>query len=443
MRSNKTNHRPLRGILLALAVMSAPVFAQTALTTIQDTLFKADGTKFSGTVAIRWNTFDAANLGTVVQQSRSLQVKNGNLQVQLAPNAGAMAPANTYTVQYQSDGREQFTETWTVPAAAKALRVAEVRTGMLTSSSGTAGNQTPIVEAGVVGLVSDLAQRPVKGPLFGAGSVAFINQDGQIETVAGNIGDCVMVDGTAGPCGSSQPQFFDGETPGGLVDGTNLTFTLANAPMPGSLLLFRNGLYMKGGFDYALSDSTIQFVGGAQPQPLDTLAASYRVDPNAGSVGAIQQGGGTSLPRVSSLAQVICSSAGRETSSGSFANLGACDIPASSMRTGDRFEVRFDFGHTGSVSGFDAQVKWGSATVLSRHGSAQDTAFTGRVDATTGASGTQLNVQSWGTVLPFLPGIVSAAAQAGVVVEFSGSLATPGSDRLQLVNYTVLRYPGH
>src|SRR5206468_1481687 len=128
---------------------------------------------------------------------------------------------------------------------------ADVRTGKIASGGTTAGNQTPILESTVVGLLADLSQRPVKGPGFGTGSVAVINNDGQIETAVGSLGDCVFVDGTTGPCGSgSEPVFVDAETPGGLVDGSNRTFTLANAPEGSSLMLFRNGIYTKAGFDY-------------------------------------------------------------------------------------------------------------------------------------------------------------------------------------------------
>src|SRR4029077_14583360 len=96
--------------MLLLAAFSGLAWSQPGLTTIQDTLFKADGTRFSGTLTIHWTTFDTASLGTIVQQSTSVQVVNGNLLVHLAPNAAAQAPANVYTVQYQSDGREQFVE---------------------------------------------------------------------------------------------------------------------------------------------------------------------------------------------------------------------------------------------------------------------------------------------------------------------------------------------
>ena len=432
---------PLSGILLAATVFTGQAFAQSGLTTIQDTLFKADGTRFSGTLTIQWSTFDATNIGTIVQQSKSVDVLNGNLQVQLVPNAGAQAPANIYTVHYQSDGSQQFIETWSVPTSATPVTVAEVRTGTLVSGSGgTAAGNTTITESAVIGLVSDLAQRPVKGPGFGTGSVAVINQSGQIEAAVGDVGECVYVDGTAGPCGSQTSQFFDAEIPGGIVDGTNNTFTLANPPSGTSLALFRNGLYMLNNFDYTLSGQTITFVTGGVPQPADTLVANYRIDPvSSNVVGQIT--GAASVRTVT--AQVLCSSGGLSNSTASFVSLGGCDVPAAALKTGDRIEVRFNFAHTGTASAYDLTLNWGSTTVLARHGSKQDSAVAGQAEAAINAAGAQLSVQSWGTVLGFLPGILSSPAQAGLRVDFEGRLSLAGTDTVSLTNFTVLRYPGN
>ncbi len=437
---------PLSGILLAATVLTGQAFAQTGLTTIQDTLFKADGTRFSGTLTIQWGTFDASNAGTIVQQSKSVDVLNGNLQVQLVPNAGAQAPANVYTVHYQSDGNQRFIETWSVPTSATAVTVAAVRTSTLTSSGTSADNSTPIAESAVIGLVSDLGQRPVKGPGFGTGSVAVINQNGQIETAVGDVGECVYVDGTAGPCGSQQSQFFDAEIPGGIVDGTNNTFTLANPPSGTSLMLFRNGLYMLNAFDYTLSGQTITFVTGAVPQPADTLVASYRIDP--GSDNSVSSNiaslvsRSVPIPRTVT-AQVLCSSSGQSNSTTTFTTLGGCDVPAAALKTGDRIEVRFNFAHTGTASAYDLIVNWGSSTVLARHGSKQDSAVAGQAEAAINASGAQISTQSWGTVLGFLPGISNSPVQAGLRIDFQGRLSTAGSDTVSLTNYTVLRYPGN
>ena len=228
--------------------------------------------------------------------------------------------------------------------------MADVRTGMVTSTYVTPATPRPSLNRPSSASVADLANRPVKGAGFGTGSVAVINQNGQIETVVGNIGDCVYADGTAGPCGGQSSSFFDAETPGGLVDGSNATFTLANAPSGSSLLLFRNGLYMKPGFDYTLTGSTVQFAAGGVPVPQDTLVASYRIDPSAnlGNLTGPASHGST-------VAQVLCNANGRPNSHATPTSLGACDIAAAYLHPGDRIEVRFTFAHTGTASAFDVK----------------------------------------------------------------------------------------
>lgn len=78
--------------------------------------------------------------------------------------------------------------------------------------------------------------------------------------------------------GSATTKFADLETPAGVVDGINDTFTLAHSPNPpGSLLLFKNGqLLIPGGEDYTLAGNVIVYVAGAIPQPGDVHKASYR-----------------------------------------------------------------------------------------------------------------------------------------------------------------------
>jgi len=430
--------------MLSLVALCGLAWSQTGLTTIQDTLFKADGTRFTGTLTIQWSTFDAANVGTIVQQSKNVTVINGNLYVQLVPNAGAPPPANIYTVFYQSGGSQQFSETWTVSPSATPLTVSEVRTGTLsvtgTSGTGSNGTVTPIPESSVAGLVDDLNQRPMKGVAFGTSGVAIVDQNGALQTAVGQVGQCVLVDGTTGPCGGNAPTFVDAETPGGIVDGVNTTFTLANVPTGSSLMLFRNGLYMTAGFDYTLTGSILTFPSASIPQPLDTVTASYRINPAvAGVIGSPML---TQVIPVAA-AQVVCSASGSTTAAGSSTSLGGCDVPAGGLQPGDRIEIRFTFAHTGTASGFDLRVNWGSTAILSRHGGTQDTAVVGHADAAITTTGAQLSVESWGTVLTLLPAIVNSPLQSAVQIGLLAGLSNPGSDSVTLSNYTVLRYPSH
>jgi len=424
---------------LFVATLCAMAWGQTGLTTIQDTLFEADGTRFNGSLLFSWSTFDSTNNGTIIQQNRTVPVVNGNLLLQLVPNADQPAPANVYTVQYQSDGLNRFTETWTVPAGSQPLKVSQVRTGTVSSgSSGTgggAGNQSPIAESDVINLQADLSQRPVKGSGYGTNRVAVVDDNGLIETAVGNTSDCVFVDGTSGACVVT---FADAETPGGVIDGTNNTFTLANTPLGASLQLFRNGVYQTAGFDYTLSGSTLQF-GAAVPQSGDTLTANYRVDTSA--VGSINVGGPTV---VTTAAQVLCSAAGATNRSSAVSTLGSCTIPAAALHTGDRIEVRFTVQHTGTGSSFETQLFWGNTALLDRTGSTQDAALAAQAEAAIAATSSDLSVQSFGTVLPFAAAIVTSAAQTPVVVSVKARLINAiSSDSVQLLNYTVLRYPAH
>src|SRR6185312_15879293 len=170
---------------------------------------------------------------------------------------------------------------------ATSMKVAQVRTGGGVNGGGgggSAGGLTGTPESTVTNLVSDLNARPIKGPGFGTGAVAMVNQDGQLETVIGNLGDCVFVDGSTGPCtaGLTLPSFVNGEAPSGQINGLNATFTLTNSPATSSLLLFRNGLLLKMGVDYTLNGSTVQFAASSIPQTNDTLSAQYRIDPGTG-----------------------------------------------------------------------------------------------------------------------------------------------------------------
>jgi len=78
-----------------------------------------------------------------------------------------------------------------------------------------------------------------------------------------------------GAGGELQVDFAAGETPGGAVNGVNITFTLANSPVTGSLMLFLNGIFQKAGGtdDYTIAGSTITMA--TAPVSGDVLQANY------------------------------------------------------------------------------------------------------------------------------------------------------------------------
>ena len=438
----------------AAIILSAalPLLAAPTLTTIQDDIYKADGTRFNGTAVISWMPFDASDSSKIGLQNLTVQIINGAIRVQLVPNSNA-TPVNTYRVHYTSDGNEQFMETWSVPPSTTTLRIKDVRVAAGSGSAGSTGGgvvtppaTSPITESSVTGLLTDLSLRPVKGAAFSNGGTAMVNISGAIDTVQGNMSDCVHVDGSSGTCvdPSLLPSFVNNETPGGAVDGSNATFTLANTPSPAtSLALYRNGLLQQAGVDFNLqTGGSILFVTAAVPQPGDVMLANYQdstLSPNVSSSGVSPQNVQAGGP------QVLCSAPGAATASSSAVSLGSCVIPANTLAAGDRLEIRFSLSHKGTANGFVFSVLWGETVMVQRTTSPADAIVTGHGDATIGTAGANLDMQSWGSVLPLASGVASAsdALAAAVRVDFQVAMSAPGADSVSLQNYTVLRYPAH
>jgi hypothetical protein len=707
-------------LLVSLWWMGAGVQAAPPLTTVQDVLYKADGSPFNGFLLIDWRSFEATDSSNIATQSLTVPIVNGVVRVQLVPTTNAVSGSASYRVRYNSDGRIQLEETWAVPPSTMPLRLKDVRTASPGQGTITPPPATEIQQADVVGLVNDLAIRPVKGAGYSPSRAVYVDPSGALESVIGNLSDCVRVDGTAGPCGTGSagggPVFVDVEQPMGLINGSNAAFTLSNLPEPPtSIRVYRNGLLQQPDADYTLIGNTITFLGGSIPQIGDTLSAAYRLgsssapegmaggalsgnypnpslalgvisdvniaevagiresklaldypthssanDPTAeqkaalsGTAGApsasnkyvtdqdarltdarlpaahgllsgshsdavaggpvrgdlvVAQGtaptawtrlpvgpanrcltsngfdvvwntclytgftsgampftdsygnlaqnatrlvwdninrklsvgnnvgattlylydatsgtGATSLTvragegqstdplqrwldasggefgrveadgrfiapsfragssasragwrdtgtsadpairadgdawyntqgqsrrtveggQVHALPQVICGSTGLSTSSTSPTRLGSCTIPAGLLRVGDRVEVRFDYWHAGTATGFWFEVRWGGTTLAARNAGAADSGATGRAEAGVHGSGAQWSAQSWGSALAFAAAMGNATdpVSSPIVVDFLGRMAGATAETVELRNFTVLRYP--
>ena len=450
------------GRLVAVSLLfTAAALAQPQLTTIQDTLYSANGTLMNATAVITWYSFEASDTSGVGQQSLSVQITNGILYVQLVPNTTA-TPIEPYTVNYESDGLMQYQEVWMVPPSTTPLRVSDVRISSNSVPASTVsggGIGSPVIGAGttgdipesqVTGLVSDLAARPLKGASYGTSRVAIVDSTGAIDTVVGNTTDCVYVDGTSGPCfdATQLPGYSDGEIPSGVVDGSNYTFGLAAQPGPAlSLQLFRNGIMQQQGFDYTLTGSVVSFASGATPQPTDTVIAWYRTPALQG--GNLTGGGGiipviqgaVTIPTLN--AQVICSVTGTQTNSTTLTTLGTCTIPGDFLFSGDRLDIRFLFSHTGTAGGFTYAVNWGATNIVQRNGGTADALASGRADAAITGASTPVAEESYGTVLPNLP-LLSMAPDSllsPITIAFKASIGNASGDTVNLVNYSVVRFP--
>src|SRR5665213_1386640 len=98
----------LVGVVMAILVRVA--CAQVATTTVQDTVYRADGTVAGGTVLVSWSGFTTAAGSAVATGTGSVTSGAGGVRtVALAPNAGA-TPMGVTT-------RRSFTSTMEARAA--------------------------------------------------------------------------------------------------------------------------------------------------------------------------------------------------------------------------------------------------------------------------------------------------------------------------------------
>jgi hypothetical protein len=423
-----------RRLALLAAGAIGTVAGQPALTTIQDTLYRADGTRFTGTMFIRYNSFLAGDTSNIATANLTLAIVNGSLRVQLVPTTTASAGAQ-YNVTYNSRGINQFTEIWAVPPSTLPLRVRDVRV-----SSGSVIGPPPVISpvqiGDVVGLPNELSVRLMRGVGFGIGRAAVINQAGQLDAASGNLGDCVRVDGSSGPCGggggAAGSSFADAEVPAGTVNGSNAAFTLGSSPSPaGSLELYRNGLLQRQGSDYQISGNAITFFLASVPQTGDLLVASYRFANPTDPLSSLTS------------PQVVCSSTGSGTSNPALIELGSCTIPAGLLGSGDRLEIQFQYGHTGTTTGFTGVVQMGSTTVASRAGGATEAIVVGHTSFGIYGSSQVWDTQTWGIGLSLAVNAGSSGENTAQALRVSllGQMAVATADSVFLRNFTVIRYP--
>ena len=103
--------------------LAVPLLAGPILTTIQDTVYNADGTPYNGFAVIKWTPFVAGDTSQIATQSVTVNITAGNLLVQLVPTTNA-TPAGYYTVTFTSAGNLPFIDRST-SAMARTFRAFE------------------------------------------------------------------------------------------------------------------------------------------------------------------------------------------------------------------------------------------------------------------------------------------------------------------------------
>ncbi len=196
--------------LISAAGLLQPIAAQPALTTIQDTLYMANGNRFNGTLYITYSAFQAGDNSNIATANETLPIVNGVLNVSLVPTTTASAGAQ-YNVTYNQNGVNQFTQVWAVPPSTTILHLRDVLVSQ-GAVVGPAPETAPVTIADVVGLSNALSLTAQKGVGFALGRTAIIDDSGLIDGASGNLSDCVHVDGSSGSCGAATgvyPGFSD------------------------------------------------------------------------------------------------------------------------------------------------------------------------------------------------------------------------------------------
>jgi hypothetical protein len=160
-------------VWLAALTLAAIAAAQgVTTTTVQGTVYLANGQPGSGTLSISWPAFTTAAGQSVAADSTTVTIApDGFLSVNLAPNQGATPAGEYYTaVFYMSDGSTS-TQYWVVPAAASAT-LAQVEAQVMPAAQAVQTVSKAYVDQAVAELTESLLTAnggTLSGPLYLSG----------------------------------------------------------------------------------------------------------------------------------------------------------------------------------------------------------------------------------------------------------------------------------
>jgi hypothetical protein len=116
--------KPMVLILMTVMLWLAPMKgagAAVSTTTVQGTVYLANGEPGSGMLHVSWPAFMSANGQAIVADSVDVTIgQDGFLSVKLAPNQGAIPAGLFYTATFYMNDGSVSTQYWVVPGAAQA-----------------------------------------------------------------------------------------------------------------------------------------------------------------------------------------------------------------------------------------------------------------------------------------------------------------------------------
>jgi hypothetical protein len=141
---------------MAVAALAAQG-STPAMTTVSDVLYRADGSAARGTLLISWPAFTTADNKPVAAGRLDVALGgNGELELQLAPNAGANPAGTYYKVVLKLDDGTSNTEYWVVPGTSPTT-VGAIRTRVAPSSVAVQMVTREYVDSVAAGKANDTA----------------------------------------------------------------------------------------------------------------------------------------------------------------------------------------------------------------------------------------------------------------------------------------------
>lgn len=209
-------------LLVVLAGLLGPGgAAQVTTTTVQGTVYRANGTVATGTVIINWSAFTTPQNQAIAPGSLSATIaSSGWLSVNLIPNAGALPTGSYYTAVYHLADGTVRQEYWVVPASGTAA-LSLVESAYLPSMQ-SGGVSQSYVESAVASATSSylpLSGGTLTGPLTLSTQPPAASQPGivlngsfnyglHLQTPpAGSDGSVASVGCAASPCPQATPAY--------------------------------------------------------------------------------------------------------------------------------------------------------------------------------------------------------------------------------------------
>lgn len=152
---------------------------QPAMTTVSDTVYRADGTAASGSVVISWPAFTTADAKPVAAGTLNLTIGTGGaFSVALAPNAGANPAGTFYKVVLSLNDGTTETETWVIPSSTTAVTIGAVRATVVPSSVALQVASRQYVDSAVASKAADSSVVHIAGQETISGTKQFATPPG-------------------------------------------------------------------------------------------------------------------------------------------------------------------------------------------------------------------------------------------------------------------------